>query len=110
MLTALGVAVLVVGISVPLLRARPPLPQSNQSAPVTQPSASALTLDGLIQLIKKIKGDPQAVASAIAGGSVDFELDEKAEKKLRKAGADDELLADIWKVTPMASDTCPSLA
>ena len=84
----------------PPLPARPPLPQSNQSAPVAQPPPSPLTLDGVIQLIKKSKSDSQSVASAIATRSVDFELDEKAEKKLRKAGADDELLADIWKVTP----------
>jgi tetratricopeptide (TPR) repeat protein len=31
---------------------------------------------------------------------VDFELEEKVIKKLRKAGADDDLLADIWKATP----------
>ena len=100
LLTGLGVAVLLVGIFVPPLPARPPLPQSNQSAPVAQPPPSPLTLDGVIQLIKKSKSDSRSVASAIATRSVDFELDEKAEKKLRKAGADDELLADIWKVTP----------
>lgn len=31
---------------------------------------------------------------------MDFDLDEKTAKKLRKAGADDELVADIWRVTP----------
>jgi len=59
-----------------------------------------LTLDEVIRLIKERKSDPQSAASAIVERGVDFELEEKAEKKLRKAGADDDLLADIWKVTP----------
>jgi tetratricopeptide (TPR) repeat protein len=59
-----------------------------------------LTLDEVIKLIKQGKKDPQQVASAIADRGVDFELDEKTEKKLRKAGADDQLLPEIWKVTP----------
>src|SRR6202035_956069 len=46
------------------------------------------------------KKDPQQVTSAIAARGVDFELDEKTEKKLRKAGVDDQLLPEIWKVTP----------
>lgn len=36
----------------------------------------------------------------MAGRSVDFDLDDKTEKKLRKAGADDDLLPEIWKATP----------
>jgi tetratricopeptide (TPR) repeat protein len=88
------------GILVPPLVALSPHPQSNQSAPTAQSSSSPLTLDEVIRLIKERKSDPQSAASAIVERGVDFELEEKAEKKLRKAGADDDLLADIWKVTP----------
>jgi tetratricopeptide (TPR) repeat protein len=99
-LTRLGVAVLLVGILVFPLEARSPHPQSNQSAPTAQSAPSPLTLDEVIRLIKEKKSDPQSAASAIAGRGVDFELEEKVEKKLRKAGADDDLLAEVWKVTP----------
>ena len=99
-LTKLGVAVLFAAILVPQLVARSPHPQSKQSAPTAQAPPSPLTLDEVIRLIKERKSDPQSAASAIVERGVDFELEEKAEKKLRKAGADDDLLADIWKVTP----------
>src|SRR6202022_3748538 len=64
----------------------PPSQKAAQSAPVP------LTLDEVIKLIKQNKKDSQHVASVIAGRGVDFDLDEKTEKKLRKAGADDQLL------------------
>jgi tetratricopeptide (TPR) repeat protein len=59
-----------------------------------------LTLDEVIRLIKKSKSEPQSVASAIAERGVDFEIEEKAEKKLRKAGADDALIGEIGKGAP----------
>jgi len=59
-----------------------------------------MTLDEVTRLVKQAKNDPQAAASAIAERGVAFELDEKTQKKLRKAGADDDLLAAIWKATP----------
>jgi tetratricopeptide (TPR) repeat protein len=96
----LAVVVLLVGICLSPLLARPLLGQSNQSAPDAQSSHVPLTLDEVIRLIKQSKAGPQSVASAIAEPGVDFELEEKVEKKLRKAGADDVLIADIWKVTP----------
>jgi tetratricopeptide (TPR) repeat protein len=73
---------------------------SNQSAPAAQSSPSPLTLDEVLRLIKQNKSDPKAVASAISERGVNFELEKKTQKKLQTAGADDELLADIWKVTP----------
>jgi len=98
-LTRLGVSVLLAGILVSPLIARSPDPQLNQPAPATQ-SPSPLTLDEVIRMIKQSKNQPQSIASAIAERGVDFELEEKARKKLQKAGADDELLAAIWQVTP----------
>src|SRR4029077_6817896 len=58
------------------------------------------TLDEVTRLIKEKKSDPQSLASTIVERGVSFELDEKGAKKLRKAGADDDLRAEIWKVTP----------
>jgi len=49
------------------------------------------------------------VLSAVGQGSVDFDLDEKTEKKLRKAGADDQSLAEIWKATPKGKASLASL-
>jgi tetratricopeptide (TPR) repeat protein len=93
----LGIAVLLAGVLVSQLVASSP--QSNQSAPAAE-SHPPLTLDEVIRLIKQNKSEPQSVESAIAERGVDFELDEKAAKKLRKAGADDDLLANTWKSTP----------
>jgi tetratricopeptide (TPR) repeat protein len=76
------------------------LPQSNPSAPTAPAPPAPLTLDEVIRLIKQSKGDPQSVDLAIAERGVNFEVEEKAAKKLRKAGADDALIADIWKFTP----------
>jgi tetratricopeptide (TPR) repeat protein len=95
-----GFAVLFVGILLSPLVARPLLAQSNQSAPAARSSPAPLSLDEVVRLIKQSKSAPDSVASAIADRGVDFELEEKAEKKLRKAGADDDLIAGIWKVTP----------
>jgi len=80
-------------LSVQLI-AGPPHPQSNQSA------ASPLTLDDVVRLIKRNKNDRQAVSSAVSQRGVNFEMDEKVSNKLRKAGADDELLGAIWEATP----------
>ncbi len=59
-----------------------------------------MTLDEVIRLIRQARNEPQGATSAIAERGVAFELDEKTGKKLRKAGADDDMVAAIWKVTP----------
>ncbi len=59
-----------------------------------------MTLDEVIKLVKEKRSDLQSADVTIVARGVNFELDEKTEKKLRKAGVDDDLLADIWKVTP----------
>jgi len=59
-----------------------------------------MSLDEVMRLIRQAKNEPQAALTAVAARGVAFELDEKTIKKLRKAGADDDLLAAIWKVTP----------
>jgi tetratricopeptide (TPR) repeat protein len=83
--------------------------ESTESSVTTQTSLKPLTLDELVNLIKQHKKDTQAVLSSVRERSVDFDLDEKTEKKLRKAGADDQLLPEIWKATPKGKASLASL-
>jgi len=94
----LAIALLLIGMIV----YPPGRSTAQQSSPSGKaaPSPAPLSLDEVIRLIKQNKKDAHLVVSAIADRGVDFDLDEKTEKKLRKAGADDELLPEIWKVTP----------
>ena len=101
--------IFVAGIFASATNARPQQPQSNQSPPAASTPASSpasatpaapMTLDEVMRLIKQSKNEPAAAMSTVAERGVAFELDEKTQKKLQKAGADDDLLAAIWKVTP----------
>jgi tetratricopeptide (TPR) repeat protein len=74
--------------------------QSTQSPGAAQASIKPLTLDELVNLIKQHKKDEEQVLTALSERGVDFDLDEKSEKKLRKAGADEQLLPEVWKATP----------
>lgn len=74
--------------------------QSSQPVPAVHSLPKALTLDELVNLIKRHKKDAQVVVTEVGERGVDFDLDEKAERKLRKAGADDQMLPEIWKATP----------
>lgn len=81
-------------------------PQSDQSTASTQsPTASppaSLTLDEVLGLIKDNKKDERSAASTISARGVVFDLEAHTEKKLRKAGANDDLMAQIWQATPSA--------
>lgn len=105
----LGIGVLLSGMFAFSLEARPLQEQSSPSQKVTQSSPAPLTLDEVVRLIKQNKKDPHQVVSAIAGRGVNFDLDVQTEKKLRKAGADDQLLPEIWKVTPKGKANIQSL-
>jgi tetratricopeptide (TPR) repeat protein len=99
----LGIAFLLGGVFATPLQSSSHQQQSAAPATATQTSPSSvapLTLDEVMRLIKQNKKNPQQVISAMTGRGVDFDLDEKTEKKLRKAGADDDLLPEIWKATP----------
>jgi tetratricopeptide (TPR) repeat protein len=96
----LCVALLAVAISVSPPIILPLHSQSNQSSPPAASPAVPLSVDEAIRLIKQGKNEPKAAASIITERGVAFELDEKTQKKLQKAGADDDLLAAIWQVTP----------
>ena len=77
--------------------------------PAAQSSLKPLTQDDVVNLIKQNKKDTQPVLNALSEHGVDFDLDEKTEKKLRKAGADDQLLPEIWKATPKGKANMASL-
>src|ERR1700730_14213640 len=99
----LGIAFLLGGMFAIPLEAHPrqqPSPAPAAATPASPSLPAPLTLDEVIRLIKQNKRNPQQVVSAMAGRGVAFDLDEKTEKKLRKAGADDDLLPEIWKATP----------
>ncbi len=96
----LSLALLLCGTFTVSLQARPPQQQPPTPGTASPTSPAPLTLDEVVKLIKQNKKSPQSVISAMAGRGVDFDLDEKTEKKLRKAGADDDLLPEIWKATP----------
>jgi len=100
LLSKLGISIVFAGISLSPLIALPLHPQSNQASPSAASPAAPLTLDEAIRIIKQGKNEPKTVASVITERGVAFELDEKTQKKLQKAGADDDLLAAIWQVTP----------
>ena len=102
-ITALGVLVLVGGA---LLCPSAALsgPQSDQSTTSNQPPTASppapLTLDEVLRLLKENKQDERSAASTISARGVGFELEAPTEKKLRKAGANDDLMAQIWQATP----------
>ncbi len=67
---------------------------------ITQQPQAALTEREVIELVKQSKGNLKDVAAVLERRDVDFDLNIKIEKKLRKAGADDEIIQDVWKVSP----------
>src|SRR5579864_7372896 len=105
----LGLAVLLGGMFAYPLQTRALQQTTPASEKATQSASAPLTLDEVIRLIKQNKKDAHQFVSAIAERGVNFDLDEKTEKKLRKAGADNELLPEIWKVTPKGKANIQSL-
>jgi len=67
---------------------------------ITQQPQAALTEREVVELIKQSKGNLRDVAAILERRDVDFDLDIKVEKKLRKAGADDEIIQNVWKASP----------
>lgn len=66
----------------------------------SQEQQQPMTQDEVRDLIKKNKKDPDVVFKTLDERKVDFDLDRKIEEKMRKAGADDDMLQAIWKVGP----------
>ena|SRR5881296_3051317 len=65
---------------------------------ITQEPQAALTEREVIELVKQ--GNLKDVATILERRDVGFDLNIKIEKKLRKAGADDEIIQDVWKAGP----------
>jgi len=59
-----------------------------------------LTQGELMNLLKKTRKDPDVVYRTLNERGVDFDLDRKIEKKMRNAGAGDDMLKAIWKAKP----------
>ncbi len=60
-----------------------------------------LNQDEVRDLIKNnIKKSPNQISTTLAERKVDFDLNRDIEKKMRKAGATDDILQEIWKAGP----------
>ena len=65
-----------------------------------EPSQHLLSQDEVYRLVKQEKGQPQALEKTLHDQGVDFDLNSEIEKKMRKAGANDEILQAIWAAGP----------
>ena len=96
MIRNVSVAVLLVALFAPPSRGQPP------SSPFTQ--------DEVRDLIKSnIKKSPDQISTTLAERKVDFDLNRDIEKKMRKAGATDEIIQAIWRAGPTYRNTKSSL-
>ena len=59
-----------------------------------------LSQDEVYRLIKQDKGKPDVLEKSLHDQGVDFDLNSDIEKKMRKAGATDEILQAIWAAGP----------
>jgi len=78
--------------------------QGTQQSPSTEPQPP-LTQGEVINLLKKNKTNLDFVYKTLDERGVDFDLDRKIEKKVRNAGADDNMLQAIWKAGPTSRNT-----
>jgi tetratricopeptide (TPR) repeat protein len=60
----------------------------------------AMTQDEVATLIKRNKKSPDVILKTLDERKVDFDLNPDIEKKMRKAGATDDVLQAIWRVGP----------
>jgi tetratricopeptide (TPR) repeat protein len=70
------------------------------SVVMSQESHAPLTEREVIELFKQYKGRLRDAAAVLERRGVDFDLDVKVEKSLRKAGADDDMIQEVWKASP----------
>jgi tetratricopeptide (TPR) repeat protein len=69
--------------------------------PAQESGKKLLSQDEVYKLIKKEKDHPDVIEKAVHDQGVDFDVnDVKIEKRLRKAGATDEVLKAIWAAGP----------
>lgn len=67
---------------------------------VSQESQAPLTEREVVELFKQYKGRLKDATAVLERRGVDFDLDVKVEKKLRGAGADDDMIQEVWKASP----------
>jgi tetratricopeptide (TPR) repeat protein len=60
----------------------------------------AMTQDEVATLIKRNKKSPDVILKTLDERKVDFDLNPDIEKKMRKAGATDDVLQAIWRAGP----------
>jgi tetratricopeptide (TPR) repeat protein len=70
-----------------------------------QTTQEPLTQGEVVNLLKKNKENFDPVYKTLDERGVDFDLDRKIEKKMRNAGADDNMLQAIWKAGPTSRNT-----
>ncbi len=68
--------------------------------PAQETGKQLLNEQEVYQLIKKQKKAPEVIEKTLRARGVDFDLSEDMEKKMRKAGATDEILQAIWSTGP----------
>lgn len=68
--------------------------------PGQEPGQHLLNQDEVYRLIKQNKEHPDVLEKTLHDQGVDFDLDHDIDKKMRKAGATDEILQAIWAVGP----------
>ena len=74
--------------------------QQEQPAKSSAPVQAPLTEDELVKLVKHNKKDLKKVADEVQARGLDFELTPDIEKKITKAGADEQFLTYIKQFTP----------
>jgi tetratricopeptide (TPR) repeat protein len=72
--------------------------------PGQQAAQPPLTQDEVYRLVKQEKGQPDAIEKTLHEQGVDFDLNGEIERKMRKAGATDEILQAIWAAGPAVRD------
>jgi hypothetical protein len=77
-------------------------PQQAQAPKPAAPAETPLTEQELVKLVKKNKKQLETLTPTIASRGLDFEMSPDVEQKLRKAGADDNFIANIKNYTPSA--------
>jgi tetratricopeptide (TPR) repeat protein len=68
--------------------------------PCQETATHPLSQEEVYSLVKQEKGQPDAVEKTLHDQGVDFDLNGDIEKKMRKAGANDQILQAIWAAGP----------
>ncbi len=68
--------------------------------PAQEAGRHILNQDEVLRLIKQEKQQPDHLIKTLHEQGIDFDLNPEIEKKMRKAGADDQILQAIWTAGP----------